>query len=252
MGEPMFGLPESDQNGELSFYNKIKDSCSIIFDVGCRSDTIFGDFDGIVHYFDPAPESISILENLNNKNKLSFFNTFGLGNANKQLVYYPRYQSFLNRTESVGIDASKEGRILEIRKGTDYMIEKNITTIDFMKIDTEGFELEVLKGFEENLKNTKIIQFEYGSASLDNSFKLNDIIKYLEKYEFHKFSYLHKTGKTKLEDLKGMTITTDVVWHKHGLQHEVKYIEEDGFVPDHYNYCNIVCINKNCDLQHFF
>ena len=127
-----------------------------------------------------------------------------------------------------------------------------IKNIHYLQIDTEGFELEVLKGFEENLKNTKIIQFEYGSASLDNSFKLNDIIKYLEKYEFHKFSYLHKTGKTKLEDLKGMTITTDVLSHKHGYQHEVKYIEEDGFVPDHYNYCNIVCINKNCDLQHFF
>ena len=32
----------------------------------------------------------------------------------------------------------------------------------------------------------------------------------------------------------------------------VQYMDENGFIPDHYNYCNIVCINKNCDLQHFF
>ena len=86
---------------------------------------------------------------------------------------------------------------------------------------------------------------------------MNDIITYLYKKGFHKFSYLHKNGSTKIEDLKGKEIMRN---HSHRNGHwssisypeKVEYIQEDGFIPDNYNYCNIVCINKNNDLQHLF
>ena len=87
--------------------------------------------------------------------------------------------------------------------------------IDFLKIDTEGYELNVIKGFDEYLFNVKIIQFEYGGTFIDNNLKLIDVIKYLEQYNFHKFSYLTHNGFVLINDF-----------------------------TDHYQYCNIVCINK--------
>ena len=39
--------------------------------------------------------------------------------------------------------------------------------IDFVKIDVEGHELEVLEGFGNLIKITKLIQFEFGGCNID-------------------------------------------------------------------------------------
>ena len=76
--------------------------------------------------------------------------------------------------------------IVDSIKIDSYVFQHNIDNINFIKIDTEGHELEVLKSCEELLKNKKIdyIQFEYGGTYLDSKISLNDIIKYLNKYEY--------------------------------------------------------------------
>jgi len=94
-------------------------------------------------------------------NKASYFNSFGLGEENKQLYYYPKYQSFYDRINSCSISDEDNKIMLNIKTGKDYIINNNIKNIDFLKIDTEGYELNVLKGFEDHLENVKIIQFEY-------------------------------------------------------------------------------------------
>jgi len=40
--------------------------------------------------------------------------------------------------------------------------------IDLVKIDTEGSELDILKGMGPAIKNIKIIQFEFGSSNMDS------------------------------------------------------------------------------------
>lgn len=215
----IFNNQDSKTNGEEKIYLNIKNKINTIFDVGSRSDSEFVDFDGEVHYFDPIESFIDDLQNQPNKNKTSYFNKFGLGNKNTELHYYPRYQSFYNRINSCKVDDDSNKILLSIKKGKDYVIEKNIQNIDFLKIDTEGYELNVLEGFEDFLGNIKIIQFEYGGTFLDNNTKLIDVKNYLEKNGFHKFAYLTHYGTEIITDFS-----------------------------DHYQYCNIICINKNCDL----
>jgi hypothetical protein len=123
---------------------------------------------------------------------------------------------------SCGVNDEDNKILLDIKKGKDYVINKNIKTIDFLKIDTEGYELKVLQGFEDFLENIKIIQFEYGGTFLDNNIKLIDVKNYLENKGFNKFSYLTNDGTVLITDFN-----------------------------DHYQYCNIVCINKNSDFQPF-
>ena len=84
------------------------------------------------------------------------------------------------------------------------------------------YELNVLQGFEDFLENVKIIQFEYGGTFLDNNTKLLDVIKYLELKGFYKLSYLTD---------KGTELITNF--------------------DDHYQYCNIVCINKKSNIIPF-
>tara|TARA_B110000285_G_scaffold230412_1_gene296986 strand:- start:3912 stop:4595 length:684 start_codon:yes stop_codon:yes gene_type:complete len=214
----IFNNDNPKTNGENKFFMNIKDRINCIFDVGCRSDTEFTNFTGEVHYFDPVDKFIEELKKHENVNKKSYFNNFGLGEENKQIYYYPGYQSFFDRTKSC-INSDENNKILlDIKKGNDYMINSNITNVDFLKIDTEGYELNVLHGFEAYLENIKIIQFEYGGTFIDNNVKLIDVINYLEKKGFYKFSYLTCGGT-------GTELITDFT--------------------DHYKYCNIVCINKN-------
>jgi len=217
-----FNNCDSNTNGENKFFMDIKNNINIIFDVGCRTDSIFSYFNGEVHYFDPMNEFIETLKNQKNMNNASYFNNFGLGSDNNQIYYYPKYQSFYDRINSCNISDEPNKILLYIKKGKDYVINNNIKNIDFLKIDTEGYELNVLQGFEDFLENIKIIQFEYGGTFLDNNTKLIDIINYLEKYGFYKFSYLTNNGPMLITDFN-----------------------------DHYQYCNIVCINKNINFIPF-
>ena len=216
----MFNNIDPKTNGEELFFNQIKNNINCIFDVGCRSDSEFINFEGEVHYFEPVSDFIENLKTQPNQNKSSFFNNFGLGDKNSERYYYPKYQSFIDRTVSCHYSDESNKRLLHIKKASDYVTENNIPTIDFLKIDTEGYELLVLKGFEDQLQKVKIIQFEYGGTFLDT--KLMDVINYLSQRDFHHFSYLTKDGPVLINDFS-----------------------------DHYQYCNIVCVNRTSDYNPF-
>jgi FkbM family methyltransferase len=218
----MFNNWFSDRNGELDFYNRIKPHISTIFDVGCRCDSEFLDFEGEVHYFDPNSEFIDKLSKMPNKNAKAVFNKFGLGETNKELAYYPKYQSFFDRVHSCRASDAANKIILKIKKAKDYMNFNEIPNVDFLKIDTEGFEPNVLKGFEEKLENVNIVQFEYGGTFLDNGSTLMDVIVLLNNAGFHKFHYIVPKGFVPITDFS-----------------------------DHYQYCNIVCVNKKSKYDPF-
>ena len=233
-------------NGELDFYNRIKDSSSVLFDVGCRKDSLFTNFTGIVHYFDPVKEPIEALSRTPNKNEKSFFNNFGLGDSNRVIDYYPKFQSFFSREPSLGRKASGIPRVqLEVRTAREYILKENVSGIDFLKIDTEGYELGVMKGFGGFLKNVKVIQFEYGGCNIDSNTKLNDIVSYLSMCGFYNFAYLCRGGSVKLEDLEEKVFRTNPQSHRHRHPKTVKGRRADGVIPDHYNYSNLVCSNSN-------
>jgi FkbM family methyltransferase len=213
---------DSKTNGESRFFMYIKEKINVIFDVGCRSDSEYIIFPGEVHYFDPVNEFIVKLKNTKNINKTAYFNNFGLGDENKTNYYYPKYESFYDRINSCHVSDDANKILLDIKTGYDYVINNNIKNIDFLKIDTEGYEFNVLKGFGDFLQNIQIIQFEYGGTFLDNNTKLIEVIEYLKEKGFYKFSYLTNNGPIIITDFN-----------------------------DHYNYCNIVCINKKCDFFPF-
>jgi FkbM family methyltransferase len=214
----MFNNCDSRTNGEVAFYNLIRNNIRTIFDVGCRSDSEFTTFKGEVHYFDPVAHFIENLKTQKNSNAVSYFNAFGLGDEAKEVYYYPRYQSFYDRVNSCKVSDETNKILLQIKTGKEYVTTKNICHVDFLKIDTEGYELNVLKGFDDFLKNINLIQFEYGGTFLDNNTKLIDIVSYLQSYGFDKFSYLSGTGPVPITNF-----------------------------DDHYQYCNVVCINKQSD-----
>lgn len=201
---------------EYNFFKQfIEQFAKVIFDVGCRYDTNFSEFNGDVHYFDPNATFLEKLKSLV-KNKESHFNNFGLSDKNELLEYYNEQQSFVNRKithPDTYMNWTKT--IFEVRRADEYIQKNNITSIDFLKIDTEGYELKVIKGFGDDIQKVKVIQFEYGGTFIDSGDKLKDVVHYLITYGFNNFHYLKHEGLVPLTNLE-----------------------------DHYEYSNIVCFNS--------
>ena len=63
----------------------------------------------------------------------------------------------------------------------------NIKIIDILKVDTEGYDFNVIKGLGDLLKNVKYIYFEHHFHDmLIKDYSLSDINEYLIKNNFKK------------------------------------------------------------------
>ena len=69
----------------------------------------------------------------------------------------------------------------------DFLEQEKINKIDFIKIDTEGFEFNILLGLEEDIKKVKFILFEHHYDNMIiKDYKYKDIHKLLKENGFQK------------------------------------------------------------------
>lgn len=69
-----------------------------------------------------------------------------------------------------------------------FIKEENISFVHLLKIDTEGFEYNVLKGCSVAIKEDRIknIQFEFNSMNTISKVFMKDFIKLLPQYSFYR------------------------------------------------------------------
>jgi FkbM family methyltransferase len=133
-----------------------------------------------------------VLENtaLGAENKIIEFNQFNESSSStikeidKESKYYKRkfkLINFLNNKETY------QKIKIKISKLKDYIKKNNIKKIDFMKIDTEGYEFEILLGLENKIKLVDIIMFEHHYDNMiKKGYTFEDINKLLIKNNFNK------------------------------------------------------------------
>ena len=69
----------------------------------------------------------------------------------------------------------------------EYVNEKKIHKIDLIKIDTEGYEFEVLKGLKNKLSIVKFLIFEHHyDDMLNKGYTFRDVNVLLKNYNFKK------------------------------------------------------------------
>jgi len=124
------------------------------------------------------------------KNRVIY--NIGLGSKKEKKVFYEcigseTHSSFVNRE---WLYKKPEYNIYKKEIFIDTLDNFIDEKVDILKIDTEGFELEVLKGSIKQLKNKTIdyIQFEYGGCFQDNGVKLNDVINFIKEYGYEVYS----------------------------------------------------------------
>jgi FkbM family methyltransferase len=174
------------QIGEKKVYEKISEYCNIVFDVGSREDL---DYYNIkknceYHLFEPNLEFTKVLEQkLSNEKKHNvIINQFGLSDfESENAIYYKNTQSFVKHWQGLSIDS---GDKYTLKKLDNYVKEKNIKKIDFIKTDCEELDEKVILGGIETIKEknkVSFVQLEYSTiktfVDLLENFKFTLIIE---------------------------------------------------------------------------
>ena len=153
----------------------LKSEPKIFIDIGCHqgeySNLLFKKFPNLeVHIFEPSKISFENLKKLF-LNKGFFLNNLALSNVNKRgKLFYPDAGSGLSslskrdlRHANIKFDLSQEIDVIRF----DKYWNKSSSVIDYVKIDVEGHELDVLEGFGLFINNVRLIQFEFGPCNID-------------------------------------------------------------------------------------
>lgn len=88
-----------------------------------------------------------------------------------------------------GVDKVNEFQI-DVNTLDNFCAENGLDTIDFLKIDVEGGEMEVLKGADKLLANEKIcaIQFEFNDFNVSSRTFMKDFYDKLVNYNFYRIT----------------------------------------------------------------
>ena len=109
-----------------------------------------------------------------------------LSKINKETKYFKKKNLILN----LGLDYNLYKEILiNVRDGLKVIRDKKIDSIDLLKIDTEGHEYFVLKGFCDDIYKIKVIFFEHHyDQMITKDYTFSDIHGYLKNKNFRQSS----------------------------------------------------------------
>lgn len=200
-----------ETNGEISLLrNNIKTMCEkkecfIVFDIGANvgnwtvSLLSIMQKEGIVdkasvYCFEPSKSTYSELQSNLAKHSLSQkinLVNLGLGNAQESKNLHINKNClgtnslYKRHTESLGI-AYQEKEEVKITTLDSFCEDNDIKKINFLKIDTEGYEFAVIQGAKNMLSSGAIdcIQFEYGGSWIDARNFLMDTYDFLNGFGY--------------------------------------------------------------------
>lgn len=177
---------------------------NVIFDVGANK----GQYSTLLiqHYpkasiysFEPNPNTFEVIKN-SIGDKINLFN-IGMGESLGQLDLH------FDKNDETSVQATSDPEILkeiaktenitsvkiEIDTIDNFCATHKIEEIDLLKIDTEGFEIEVIDGAQKMLSASKIkaIQFEFNEVNIIRKHFLKDFYDLLPGFDLYR---IHPKG----------------------------------------------------------
>jgi FkbM family methyltransferase len=204
------------QKRKYSFLKKtINKNMDVLIDVGAHHGDTINEFLKIfsikkIYAFEPSKRNFDKLREKTKKIKKIFLleidiNQVGLGQKNDVLILNEITDGVSNTFNSLNlnskyfkkkktittlfgikkfIDNKVSTKIIPLK---DFMVQKKINNVDLIKIDTEGFEYNILLGLEDYIKKIKFILFEHHYDNmLIKNYKFRDIHKLLKDNGFKK------------------------------------------------------------------
>lgn len=179
-----------------------KDSTSplpLIFDVGANkgyyAECLFKEFgnDMKLLCFEPARQSHANLSETLKTIPPAQAIQIGFGKVNEKIELHYNHEGSTIATLYPMADmdnkvALDQKEVIDVRRIEDYCKEEGIDTIDFLKVDVEGAEYDVLEGCGKMLTNGSIrfVQFEFGPNNMVSKTYMKDFFRVLKHYRIYR------------------------------------------------------------------
>ena len=178
-----------------TYYFKTNKKAPFILDIGANIGDSVLYFkwlypNATIHAFEPHKSAYLLLQKNVNDNKfknVSLYN-FGIGKDKKETVLYSSndntfyassvFKSVINKKEKI----SKN--YIDIKNISTMDIFKNVRSIDLIKMDIEGGEMNALQGIKSLFKKTKCIILEYHILDKLNLNSFDEIVSLFKKNNF--------------------------------------------------------------------
>lgn len=178
----------------------ISDPCPTLFDVGANQGDYSAELrsafaEAELYAFEPNPHTFKVLQSKLSSPRDHTY-CIGLGTSvHTQLMY--TYADALDSQHAslfsaVFSDLHHAKSVISMRIQMtaldEFCLENSIAHIDFLKIDTEGYELEVLRGAKKMLdeRQIDIIQFEFNETHVASRVFLRDFYAILHAYNIYR------------------------------------------------------------------
>lgn len=133
-------------------------------------------FSGKIHSFEPQPQLADALRKRQGSDSAWEIHNLGLGSTNGELMLNimarDTFSSFRQPAANAAAQFAASNTVIDSVKVPVRRLDDLFPVVDlkdqacYLKIDTQGFDLEVLRGASELLKVTKALQFELAVQQL--------------------------------------------------------------------------------------
>lgn len=177
-------------NGELRLAGLVVPPNGTVLDVGAN----VGEYatallrtlpDVCIHCFEVCPDLVSALQQRFEFVPHVVVNGFGLLDEAKpvEVFYRPEASSVTSLIPSPEPAQVRQGRVIT---GDEYVEGAGIDRIDLLKIDAEGTDLAVLRGFRHSMESgiVRVVQFEHGPWSRLARVFLRDFFEQLDPLDY--------------------------------------------------------------------
>ena len=172
---------------------------------------------GQVHAFEPTPSTHAILQSNAAGRENVFLNgcaTFCECTVLPFHDYGPTYSAYnsFRKARLGGLIRPPEPTTIDVQTTTvDEYVKSTQTAPDFVKIDAESTEMEVLKGMEETLaKSRPIVSLEVGDMDIPGAPRSRDTISHLLDRGYQAYEY--QSGRIVPHQLKDTYAYADILF----------------------------------------
>ena len=208
MGYDIYNIRRLDELGRDAYLDimRIVDSKSpVIFDVGANVGQTIDALRKVfpsptIYAFEPGEAAFDNLLRTHSKVPNVHLNNLALGSKPGRQIFFENSDTVMSSFLPLGPDGWGQisyQREIEVSTVDRYCSQHEIQCIDLLKSDTQGFDLEVIKGAQQLLNTSKIclIYLELAFQKLyQNSPHLDEIYRFIsdqgfELVSFYEFSY---------------------------------------------------------------
>lgn len=197
----------SFEESELKFLRKFLKKGDSFIDIGANiglftlhASMIVGN-EGCVYSFEPTPRTfdrlkenidLNLCQNVTAEN-IGLSDKSGIMSFNTSVLGYDAWNSFADLNE-IGDVITIDVRVIMLDQ---YLSEKKLVNIDFVKIDVEGWELFVLKGANNLLSSERapvlMIEFTENNA-FAAGYYCGELYDYVKSFGYEWYSYNSETN----------------------------------------------------------